>query len=81
MRYPKSYKNPIPKELELEMVRLKELLSKIDRRFSCKPDPAPDPELVDVYNASVKKFNADVRPFNPCREMISLDYHGKTATK
>jgi len=81
MRYPKSYKNPIPEELELEVLRLKEMLDKIDRRFSWPPKPDPDPELVDAYNALVKKFNTNVRPFNRCREMISMDYHGKTATK
>jgi len=81
MRYPKGYKNPIPEELELEVLRLKDLLDKIDRRFSWPPKPDPDPNLVDAYNAAVAKFNADVRPYNRGREMISMDYHGKTDIK
>lgn len=81
MRYPKGYRNQIPAELEAEEARLTEMLRVIDRRFSCKPEPAPDATLVDEYNAAVAKYNAAVRPFNSCKEMISMDYSGRAVIK
>jgi len=76
MRTPKGYKNPIPEHLEKEMAKLNELLCAIDKRFSCKEESRPDANLVDEYNAAVEKYNAEVRNFNPCKEMIFMTYDG-----